>query len=99
MRIRGVRRRPAPRIRCLELRARAKAAHEERMTRSHRSIRSKRTARPPARRRARHPSDVRVLRFRTYLTPSIPKSLFAYLTAYLGEQLGARTELQVVMTH
>lgn len=40
-----------------------------------------------------------MLRFRTYLTPSIPKSLFAYLTAYLGQQLGVRTELQVVMTH
>jgi phosphonate transport system substrate-binding protein len=40
-----------------------------------------------------------MLRFRTYLTPSIPKSLFAYLTAYLGRQLGVRTELQVVMTH
>jgi phosphonate transport system substrate-binding protein len=40
-----------------------------------------------------------ILRFRTYLTPSIPKSLFAYLTAYLGQQLGVRTELQVVMTH
>ena len=42
---------------------------------------------------------IRILRCRTYLTPSIPKSLFAYLTAYLGEALGVRAELKVVMTH
>jgi phosphonate transport system substrate-binding protein len=63
--------------------------------------RSRHTARGPQSRRPRSPSgaDARILRCRTYLTPSIPKSLFAYLTAYLGQQLGVRTELQVVMTH
>src|SRR5262245_11551137 len=67
------------------------------MAKAARSLRKRHRvlARPQARPRASAP----VLRFRTYLTPSIPKSLFAYLTAYLGEQLGMRTELEVVMTH
>jgi ABC-type phosphate/phosphonate transport system substrate-binding protein len=42
---------------------------------------------------------VGVLRVRTYLTPSVPRSLFAYLAAYLGEQLGVPTELQIETQH
>jgi phosphonate transport system substrate-binding protein len=40
-----------------------------------------------------------VLRIRTYLTPSVPRSLFAYLAAYLGERLGRPTELEVETRH
>jgi phosphonate transport system substrate-binding protein len=40
-----------------------------------------------------------VLRLRTYLTPSVPRSLFAYLAGYLGERLGVATELQVETRH
>ena len=44
-------------------------------------------------------SGVRVLRVRTYLTPSVPRSLFAYLAEYLGERLGVATELQLETRH
>ena len=47
----------------------------------------------------RRRSGVRVLRLRTYLTPSVPRSLFAYLVGYLGERLGVATELQVETRH
>ena len=47
----------------------------------------------------RRRSGVRVLRLRTYLTPSVPRSLFAYLAAYLGERLGVATELQIETRH
>jgi phosphonate transport system substrate-binding protein len=47
----------------------------------------------------RRRSGVRVLRLRTYLTPSVPRSLFAYLAGYLGERLGVATELQVETHH
>jgi ABC-type phosphate/phosphonate transport system substrate-binding protein len=47
----------------------------------------------------RRRSGVRVLRLRTYLTPSVPRSLFAYLAGYLGERLGVATELQVETRH
>jgi phosphonate transport system substrate-binding protein len=33
------------------------------------------------------------------LTPSVPRSLFAYLAGYLGERLGVRTELQIETRH
>jgi hypothetical protein len=39
------------------------------------------------------------LRLRTYLTPSVPRSLFAYLADYLGERLGMATELQIETHH
>jgi phosphonate transport system substrate-binding protein len=65
------------------------AAERMRMTRSGRS----KHVRP--RRRA----GVRVLRLRTYLTPSVPRSLFAYLARYLGEQLGVATELEIETHH
>ena len=44
-------------------------------------------------------SGTRVLRVRTYLTPSVPRSLFAYLTRYLGQRLGVATELQIETRH
>lgn len=47
----------------------------------------------------RRRSGVRVLRLRTYLTPSVPRSLFAYLADYLGERLGVATELQIETRH
>lgn len=47
----------------------------------------------------RRGSGVRVLRLRTYLTPSVPRSLFAYLAGYLGESLGVATELQIETRH
>ena len=40
-----------------------------------------------------------MLRLRTYLTPSVPRSLFAYLAGYLGERLGVATELQIETRH
>jgi phosphonate transport system substrate-binding protein len=40
-----------------------------------------------------------VLRLRTYLTPSVPRSLFVYLAGYLGERLGVATELQIETRH
>ena len=55
----------------------------------------RRTVRDLLRRR----SGVRVLRLRTYLTPSVPRSLFAYLAGYLGERLGVATELQIETRH
>jgi len=60
--------------------------------------RARRGTRSPARRGPKTRAS-RTLRVRTYLTPSIPRSLFAYLTAHLGRQLGIRSELQVVMAH
>jgi phosphonate transport system substrate-binding protein len=48
---------------------------------------------------SRRRAGVRVLRLRTYLTPSVPRSLFAYLAGYLGERLGVATELQVETHH
>ncbi len=39
------------------------------------------------------------LRLRTYLTPSVPRGLFAYLADYLGERLGVATELQIETHH
>jgi phosphonate transport system substrate-binding protein len=47
----------------------------------------------------RRRSGVRVLRIRTYLTPSVPRSLFAYVAGYLGERLGVATELQIETHH
>lgn len=47
----------------------------------------------------RRRSGLRVLRLRTYLTPSVPRSLFAYLAGYLGERLGVATELQIETRH
>src|SRR5262249_55411873 len=47
----------------------------------------------------RRRSGVRVLRLRTYLTPSVPRSLFAYLADYLGQRLGVATELQIETRH
>jgi phosphonate transport system substrate-binding protein len=47
----------------------------------------------------RRRSGARVLRLRTYLTPSVPRSLFAYLAGYLGECLKAATELQIETRH
>jgi len=44
-------------------------------------------------------SDTPALRLRTYLTPSIPESLFSYLAGYLGQCLGVPTELQVETRH
>jgi phosphonate transport system substrate-binding protein len=49
--------------------------------------------------RARTRSGLRVLRVRTYLTPSVPRSLFAYLARYLGQRLGVATELQIETRH
>ena len=64
---------------------------------------SKRPRRParPARTRARRPATARsqLLRLRTYLTPSVPRGLFAYLARYLGERLGVATELQIETRH
>ena len=40
-----------------------------------------------------------MLRVRTYLTPSVPRSLFAYLACYLGQRLGVATELQIETRH
>jgi phosphonate transport system substrate-binding protein len=40
-----------------------------------------------------------VLRLRTYLTPSVPRGLFAYLAGYLGERLGVATELEIETQH
>src|SRR5262249_58858989 len=65
-----------------------------------RSGRSKRSVPRPERvRRRRGAGARRVLRLRTYLTPSIPRSLYAYLAEYLGERLGVRTELQTETHH
>jgi phosphonate transport system substrate-binding protein len=47
----------------------------------------------------RRRSGVRVLRLRTYLTPSVPRSLFAYLAGYLSERLGVATELEIETQH
>src|SRR5262249_20939338 len=47
----------------------------------------------------RRRSGRRVLRLRTYLTPSVPRSLFAYLAGYLGACLGVATELQIETHH
>jgi len=55
--------------------------------------------RPALRGLPRRHSGLRVLRLRTYLTPSIPRSLFAYLAGYLGECLGVATELQIETRH
>jgi hypothetical protein len=46
------------------------------------------------------PSSARAgLRLRTYLTPSVPRSLFAYLARYLGDRLGVATELEIETQH
>jgi phosphonate transport system substrate-binding protein len=61
---------------------------------------SKRIVRRPGRdRRLRRSGALRVLRLRTYLTPSVPRSLYAYLAQYVGERLGVRTELQTETHH
>src|SRR5262245_51098615 len=65
------------------------------MTRGARSPRRVRQRRAVRRRR----SGDRVLRLRTYLTPSVPRSLFAYLAQYLGERLGLAIELQTETRH
>jgi phosphonate transport system substrate-binding protein len=44
-------------------------------------------------------SGRQVLRVRTYLTPSVPRSLFAYLARYLGRRLGVATALQIETRH
>jgi phosphonate transport system substrate-binding protein len=49
--------------------------------------------------RPRRRAGVRVLRLRTYLTPSVPRGLFAYLARYLGERLGVATELEIETHH
>ena len=64
-----------------------------------RSGRSKRGGRRTVQDLPRRRSGVRVLRLRTYLTPSVPRSLFAYLAEYLGERLGVATELQIETHH
>jgi phosphonate transport system substrate-binding protein len=64
-----------------------------------RSAGSKGGRRRVARERPRRRARVRVLRLRTYLTPSVPRSLFAYLATYLGERLGVATELQIETHH
>ena len=64
-----------------------------------RSGRSRRGVRRTVRDLPRRRSGVRVLRLRTYLTPSVPRSLFAYLAGYLGERLGVATELQIETRH
>lgn len=52
----------------------------------------------PRARSGKRPGKQR-LRLRTYLTPSVPRSLFAYLADYLGERLGMATELQIETHH
>jgi phosphonate transport system substrate-binding protein len=64
-----------------------------------RSSRSGRGGRRTRRHQPGRPSTLRVLRLRTYLTPSVPRSLFAYLAEYLGERLGVATELQIEARH
>ena len=64
-----------------------------------RSGTSRRGGQRTARARPRRRSEARVLRLRTYLTPSVPRSLFAYLAAYLGERLGMATDLQIETHH
>jgi phosphonate transport system substrate-binding protein len=60
---------------------------------------ARRGTRPRARARPRRRVGARVLRLRTYLTPSVPRGLFAYLARYLGERLGMGTELQIETRH
>jgi phosphonate transport system substrate-binding protein len=60
---------------------------------------SRRDGRRRARGRPRRRAGVRVLRLCTYLTPSVPRSLFAYLAGYLGERLGVETALQIETRH
>ena len=64
-----------------------------------RAGRPKRGGRRTVRDLPRRRSGIRVLRLRTYLTPSVPRSLFAYLAGYLGERLGVATELQIETGH
>jgi ABC-type phosphate/phosphonate transport system substrate-binding protein len=63
------------------------------------SSRAARDGRRPGRDLPRGRSGRRVLRMRTYLTPSIPRSLYAYLAQYLGERLDVATELQTETHH
>ena len=60
---------------------------------------SRHHGRRPARARSARRAGRRHLRLRTYLTPSVPRSLFAYLADYLGERLGMATELQIETHH
>jgi ABC-type phosphate/phosphonate transport system substrate-binding protein len=60
---------------------------------------SRRGVRRGSRGLPRRRSGVPVLRLRTYLTPSVPRSLFTYLAGYLGERLGVATELQIETHH
>lgn len=64
-----------------------------------RGVESRPTGRRPARARSGRRARVRRLRLRTYLTPSVPRPLFAYLADYLGECLGMPTELQIETHH
>ena len=60
---------------------------------------SRHDGRRPARARSGQRPGKQRLRLRTYLTPSVPRSLFAYLADYLGERLGMATELQIETHH
>jgi phosphonate transport system substrate-binding protein len=60
---------------------------------------ARRSKRRPTRDLPRRRSGARVLRLRTYLTPSVPRSLFAHLADYLGARLGVATELQIETHH
>jgi phosphonate transport system substrate-binding protein len=64
-----------------------------------RAVESRPTGRRPARPRSGRRARVERLRLRTYLTPSVPRSLFAYLADYLGERLGMPAELQIETHH
>ncbi len=64
-----------------------------------RAGKSRPTGRRSARARSGRRARVKPLRLRTYLTPSVPRPLFAYLADYLGERLGMPTELQIETHH